>query len=78
MDAPPQDTILNSMYQLWMLGALDNFGDLTNVGSKMSQFPMDPSLSKMVLKGDEMSCSDEVLIVVSMLNVPNIFYRPKN
>ena len=24
MDPPPQDNILNSMYQLWVLGALDN------------------------------------------------------
>jgi pre-mRNA-splicing factor ATP-dependent RNA helicase DHX38/PRP16 len=24
MDPPPQDTILNSMYQLWVLGALDD------------------------------------------------------
>merc|ERR1719324_2085480 len=35
MDPPPQDTILNSMYQLWMLGALDNLGDITPLGMKM-------------------------------------------
>eukprot|EP01018_Ginkgo_biloba_P022698 Gb_16847 [translate_table: standard] len=27
MDPPPQDNILNSMYQLWALGALDNVGN---------------------------------------------------
>ena len=26
MDPPPQDNILNSMYQLWVLSALDNTG----------------------------------------------------
>ncbi len=26
MDPPPQDNILNSMYQLWVLNALDNTG----------------------------------------------------
>ena len=26
MDPPPQDNILNSMYQLWILTALDNTG----------------------------------------------------
>uniref|UniRef100_A0A0M3JIW6 RNA helicase n=1 Tax=Anisakis simplex TaxID=6269 RepID=A0A0M3JIW6_ANISI len=31
MDAPPQDNILNSMYQLWTLGALDNTGWLAVV-----------------------------------------------
>lgn len=29
MDPPPQDNILNSMYQLWVLNALDNTGVLS-------------------------------------------------
>ena len=33
MDPPPQDTILNSLFQLWMLGALDNLGDITTLGN---------------------------------------------
>ena len=36
MDPPPQDTILSSMYQLWVLGALDNLGHLTALGRKMA------------------------------------------
>ena len=35
MDPPPQDNITNSMYQLWVLGALDNTGELTEMGKKM-------------------------------------------
>ncbi|KAL1536945.1 RNA helicase [Salvia divinorum] len=31
MDPPPQENILNSMYQLWVLGALNNVGDLTDI-----------------------------------------------
>lgn len=35
MDPPPQENLLNSMYQLWILGALDNTGsmDLESVNS---------------------------------------------
>lgn len=29
MDPPPEDNMLNSMYQLWILGALDNTGAST-------------------------------------------------
>eukprot|EP00929_Paragymnodinium_shiwhaense_P057689 TRINITY_DN28886_c0_g1_i1.p1 TRINITY_DN28886_c0_g1~~TRINITY_DN28886_c0_g1_i1.p1 ORF type:complete len:1278 (+),score=412.96 TRINITY_DN28886_c0_g1_i1:193-4026(+) len=78
MDPPPQDTILNSMFQLWMLGALDNLGDITAVGSKMSQFPLDPPLSKMLIVGEELGCASELMTVVSMLSVPSIFHRPKD
>lgn len=49
MDPPPQENILNSMYQLWCLGALSNTGDLTELGKRMSEFPMDPSMSKVRL-----------------------------
>ena len=77
MDAPPQDNMLNSMYQLWILGALDNTGELTELGRHMVEFPLDPALSKMVIVSCQMGCSAEALIIVSMLSVPSIFFRPK-
>ncbi|WWC95470.1 hypothetical protein V866_002334 [Kwoniella sp. B9012] len=76
MDPPPQENILNSMYQLWCLGALDNVGDLTPQGRKMSDFPMEPSLAKMLIVATEYQCSSEMLTIVSMLSVPSVFYRP--
>lgn len=42
---------MNSMYQLWVLGALDNTGGLTGMGQKMVEFPLDPPLAKMLLVG---------------------------
>ena len=65
------------MYQLWVLGALDNTGELTDLGRKMSHFPMDPALAKMLISSVAMRCSAEVLTIVSMLSVPSVFYRPK-
>mmetsp|Transcript_25827 Transcript_25827/g.38154 ORF Transcript_25827/g.38154 Transcript_25827/m.38154 type:complete len:954 (-) Transcript_25827:33-2894(-) len=79
MDPPPQENIMNSMYQLWVLGALDNTGDLTSMGRRMVEFPLDPPLSKLLLFAHESgNCSSEVLIVVSMLSVPSVFFRPKD
>lgn len=78
MDPPPQDNILNSMYQLWVLGALDNVGNLSACGRKMVEFPLDPPLAKMLLMGDELQCLNEVLTIVSMLSVPSVFFRPKD
>ncbi|KIY69583.1 putative PRP16-RNA-dependent ATPase [Cylindrobasidium torrendii FP15055 ss-10] len=77
MDPPPQANILNSMYQLWVLGALDNVGDLTQTGRKMSEFPMEPSMAKMLIASVSYGCSSEMLTIVSMLSVPSVFYRPK-
>ncbi|KAG9257963.1 P-loop containing nucleoside triphosphate hydrolase protein [Emericellopsis atlantica] len=77
MDPPPQDTILTSMFDLWALGALDNLGELTDLGRKMSAFPMDPSLSKLLITAEQYGCSEEMITIVSMLSVPSVFYRPK-
>ncbi|KAG8080426.1 hypothetical protein GUJ93_ZPchr0007g3836 [Zizania palustris] len=78
MDPPPQENILNSMYQLWVLGALNNVGALTAIGWKMVEFPLDPTLAKMLLMGEQLECLDEVLTIVSMLSVPSVFFRPKD
>jgi pre-mRNA-splicing factor ATP-dependent RNA helicase DHX38/PRP16 len=43
----------------------------------MVEFPLDPPLSKMLIKSCEFNCSSEILTIVSMLSVPSIFFRPK-
>ena len=50
------------MYQLWILGALDNTGGLTSLGRQMVEFPLDPPLSKVLIVSVEMQCSAEVLV----------------
>lgn len=77
MDPPPQDTITTSLFDLWALGALNNIGDLTEIGRKMTAFPMDPSLAKLLITSEDYGCSEEMLTIVSMLSVPSVFYRPK-
>ncbi len=63
-----QENILNSMYQLWTLGALDNTGALTDLGRLMVEFPLDPALSKMLIVSVDMECSAEVLVSVGVLD----------
>ncbi|KAH8052375.1 ATP-dependent RNA helicase [Aureococcus anophagefferens] len=78
MDPPPQENILNSMYQLWVLGALDNGGGLSDLGARMVEFPLDPPLAKMLLFAAGLACGAEVLAIVACLSVPNVFFRPKD
>ena len=63
---------------MWILGALDNTGGLTELGRKMVEFPIDPPLSKMLIVSEEYRCTEELLTIVSMLSVPTIFFRPKS
>lgn len=77
MDPPPAPYLISAMERLYSLGALDEEGLLTNLGRMMSQFPLDPVLSKMLLASVDLGCSEEILTVVAMLGVQSVFYRPK-
>ncbi len=50
------------------LAALDDNGCLTNLGSIMAEFPLDPQMSKMLVASPEFRCSNEILTIVSMLS----------
>ncbi|KAL2419449.1 Pre-mRNA-splicing factor ATP-dependent RNA helicase prp22 [Exophiala dermatitidis] len=77
MDPPPTNTMLTALEELYALSALDDEGLLTRLGRKMADFPMEPGLSKTLIASVEMGCSEEVLTIVAMLSVQNVFYRPK-
>jgi HrpA-like RNA helicase len=77
MDPPPAQNMLTALEQLYSLSALDDEGLLTTLGRKMADFPMEPPLAKMLIASVDYGCSDEILSIVAMLTVPNIFYRPK-
>ena len=78
MDPPPTPNLVAAMEQLFYLGALDEEGLLTKLGRRMSEFPLEPQLSKMLLASIDLNCSEEITTIVSMLSVQNIFYRPKD
>lgn len=44
----------------------------------MAEFPLSPNLAKMLIMSVHLGCSEEILTVVSMLSVQNVFYRPKD
>eukprot|EP01124_Arcella_intermedia_P031991 TRINITY_DN7377_c0_g1_i1.p1 TRINITY_DN7377_c0_g1~~TRINITY_DN7377_c0_g1_i1.p1 ORF type:complete len:726 (+),score=192.02 TRINITY_DN7377_c0_g1_i1:306-2180(+) len=78
MDPPAPETLMRALELLNYLGALDDEGNLTKVGSMMAEFPLEPQLSKMLISSAKHDCSNEILSIVSMLSVPNIFVRPKD
>ena len=77
MDAPPVEAMIHALELLHTLSALDDEGLLTRLGRRMAEFPLDPNLSKMLIMSVNLQCSDEILTIVSMLSVQNVFYRPK-
>mmetsp|Transcript_3416 Transcript_3416/g.4807 ORF Transcript_3416/g.4807 Transcript_3416/m.4807 type:complete len:716 (+) Transcript_3416:230-2377(+) len=77
MDPPAPETLMRALELLNYLGALDDDGNLTELGNRMSEIPLDPQLAKMLLASPEYHCSNEILTIVAMMSVPQVFLRPK-
>ena len=78
MDRPPADALIRALEQLYALGALNDRGELTKLGRRMAEFPLEPMLSKAVIASEKFECVSEVLSTVSMLSLgASVFYRPK-
>lgn len=62
------ETLMRALELLNYLAALNDDGDLTELGSMMAEFPLDPQLAKMVIASCEFNCSNEVLSITAMLS----------
>lgn len=47
--------------------------ELTEIGRRMVQFPLDPKLARCILAAEKLNCVEEVLKIVSVLSVENVF-----
>lgn len=79
LDAPPAETLIRSLEQLYALGMLNSRGELTKLGRRCAEFPSDPQLSKMIIGAERYGVVDEAITIAAMLDVNNaVFYRPKD
>ncbi|RZF33169.1 hypothetical protein LSTR_LSTR004855 [Laodelphax striatellus] len=79
LDPPPHETLVLALEQLYALGALNHHGELTKLGRRMAEFPLNPMMGKMLLASEKYKCSEEIVTIAAMLSVNSaIFYRPKD
>ena len=65
LDKPPAETIIRSFELLYALGALNHKGELTRLGRRMAEFPVDPMLSKAIINSETFKCTHEVRMIVA-------------
>ncbi|KAI8803208.1 P-loop containing nucleoside triphosphate hydrolase protein [Cladochytrium replicatum] len=76
LDRPSRDAMLSALERLYALHALDNHGELTDLGRKIAEFPLDPPFAKVLIMSQEYKCTKEMLTIVAMLSVENITFVP--
>ncbi|XP_053993332.1 ATP-dependent RNA helicase DHX33-like isoform X2 [Hylaeus volcanicus] len=70
--SPPSDTLLKKAQDcLKKLGGINSSG-ITELGKRLSAFPLSPVYAKFLLDSIELKCTAEVLTLVSLLTTENI------
>ncbi|KAM9727912.1 putative pre-mRNA-splicing factor ATP-dependent RNA helicase DHX32 [Menidia menidia] len=76
IDRPDPGGLMQALEELDYLAALDNDGNLSEMGIIMSEFPLEPQMAKTVLASCEFDCVSEVVIIAAMLSAPTCFVAP--
>lgn len=77
----PSPEILDAAFEeLKLLGAIEDTetGKLTEIGHKMTKFPLDPKFTKIILAAEKYGCVAEALTIVSFLSGENVLLTPTN
>ncbi|XP_057599545.1 ATP-dependent RNA helicase DQX1 [Hippopotamus amphibius kiboko] len=76
LDRPAPEALMQALEDLDYLAALDDDGDLSDLGVVLSEFPLAPELAKALLASCEYDCVDEMLTLAAMLTAAPGFTRP--
>lgn len=66
---------MQALEDLDYLAALDDDGDLSDLGIVLSEFPLPPELAKVLLASCEFDCVDEVLTLAAMLTGTHLRHK---
>ncbi|KAM8829089.1 ATP-dependent RNA helicase DQX1 isoform 1-T3 [Spinachia spinachia] len=73
LDRPAPEALMQALEDLDYLAALDDDGNLSEVGIIMSELPLEPPLAKALIAACEYDCVDELLTIAAMLTAPTCF-----
>lgn len=76
LDPPDARSIRDGVALLQELGAFDRQGELTDVGRRLAQIPVDPRLGRMILQAEAEGCVREMLVLAAALSIPDPRERP--
>ncbi|MFM7703323.1 MAG: ATP-dependent RNA helicase HrpA, partial [Rubrivivax sp.] len=76
VEPPPRKAIADGQALLAELDALDEAGQLTEIGAQLARLPLDPRVGRMILAARQRDALSEVLVIAAALSVPDVRDRP--
>ena len=76
LDPPDRRQVRDGIRLLQELAALDEREELTPLGRRLAQLPVDPRLGRMILEADRLGCAEEVIVITAALSIQDPRERP--
>ena len=78
IDTPPRASIHSALVQLTDLGALDENGDITELGREMSELQLRPDLARMLVEAKHLGVVPQMVDVCAMLSASKqVLIKPR-
>nr|XP_009390104.1 PREDICTED: probable pre-mRNA-splicing factor ATP-dependent RNA helicase DEAH4 [Musa acuminata subsp. malaccensis] len=75
LDPPSRESLEDALRQLYLIDAIDENGQITEIGKAMAELPLEPSLARTLIEANELGCLSQALTVTSMLSA-EVAIRP--
>ncbi|KAF9940764.1 DEAH-box ATP-dependent RNA helicase prp22 [Modicella reniformis] len=77
LDRPGEEELSAALRELYLMGAIDQYGRMTDVGHGMVMYPVNPLLSRSLVEAEKIGCLDQAIVIAAMLSVEEPFYMPR-
>lgn len=78
IDPPDSNTLNQAINTLKTLGALDEQGQMTEIGNLMAELPLEPHVARMVIEANKYGCVEQVCTIAAFLGGRYVFNRPRD
>ncbi|KAJ3848390.1 P-loop containing nucleoside triphosphate hydrolase protein [Lentinula lateritia] len=76
VSAPPAESVLRALENLFAAGMVGEDGRLSPVGQKVAECPVDVGIARMLFSSQEYQCGEEILTIAAMTSVQDVFIIP--
>ena len=78
VDTPSLEMMHGAVDTLHAIGAITDEREMTEVGKKILDIPLDPRHGRMILEAEKFGCVEEVVAIAAGLSLRRFFLRPKD
>ena len=75
MQSPDKQAIFKALSELYLLSALTEDGQITELGQQMSKFPLEPQYSKALINSALFEIPEKMVRLTSMLSTESVWKK---